>query len=284
MEPRSCAGRERSQRCLWVSGSSQLWSARHRERFLARCLARQVRQDKPLRLAVASFREETQNHVQLIQGAALLPPAVWRPAGLVRVASGPTTYLPGTRPRPVAVDEERGVLAPLPNMTFRHDYPPTKLMFLPDRDPAKPDLLVRPRREDSAPVKRARSGRRPTRHAAEEPQDQHTRRQSLLASTDLMRTGAILTLPHARAQATTGEYLRLWRVHSDGVQLERLLTHVSERGQLWHPRHAAPRRSGLCALSCPPREAQRGHRCRSLGVWAVCAGQEQQVHGAADVV
>jgi hypothetical protein len=32
---------------------------------------------------------------------------------------------------------------------------------------------------------------------------------------------------HSLSQATTGEFLRLWRIGEDGVQLERLLNNVS---------------------------------------------------------
>jgi len=42
-----------------------------------------------------------------------------------------------------AVDEEKGQLVCDPALTFRHDYPPTKLMFMPDQEACRPDLLVR---------------------------------------------------------------------------------------------------------------------------------------------
>lgn len=41
-----------------------------------------------------------------------------------------------------AVDDERGVLTSDPNLTFKHDYPPTKLMFIPDKEGSRPDLLA----------------------------------------------------------------------------------------------------------------------------------------------
>ncbi len=41
-----------------------------------------------------------------------------------------------------AVDEEKGQLVSDPSLTFRHDYPPTKLMFMPDQEACRPDLLV----------------------------------------------------------------------------------------------------------------------------------------------
>eukprot|EP00195_Chlamydomonas_chlamydogama_P005387 CAMPEP_0202891988 /NCGR_PEP_ID=MMETSP1392-20130828/1870_1 /ASSEMBLY_ACC=CAM_ASM_000868 /TAXON_ID=225041 /ORGANISM="Chlamydomonas chlamydogama, Strain SAG 11-48b" /LENGTH=330 /DNA_ID=CAMNT_0049575863 /DNA_START=272 /DNA_END=1264 /DNA_ORIENTATION=+ len=88
-----------------------------------------VRKDKRFRLAIGSFREECNNTVEIIQ-----------------------------------LDEDKGSFTCDPALTFRHDYPPTKLMFAPDKEACRPDLL-----------------------------------------------------------ATTGEFLRIWRIHEDGVQLERLL-------------------------------------------------------------
>ncbi len=42
-----------------------------------------------------------------------------------------------------AVDEEAGVFAPdQPGHSFSHPYPPTKLMFVPDPEGSKPDLLA----------------------------------------------------------------------------------------------------------------------------------------------
>jgi hypothetical protein len=41
-----------------------------------------------------------------------------------------------------AVNEERNELVSDPALTFRHDYPPTKLMFIPDKEWQHPDLLV----------------------------------------------------------------------------------------------------------------------------------------------
>jgi hypothetical protein len=42
----------------------------------------------------------------------------------------------------IAVSEERNELVSDPAFTFRHDYPPTKLMFIPDKEWQHPDLLV----------------------------------------------------------------------------------------------------------------------------------------------
>eukprot|EP00197_Chlamydomonas_leiostraca_P006362 CAMPEP_0202866200 /NCGR_PEP_ID=MMETSP1391-20130828/7256_1 /ASSEMBLY_ACC=CAM_ASM_000867 /TAXON_ID=1034604 /ORGANISM="Chlamydomonas leiostraca, Strain SAG 11-49" /LENGTH=320 /DNA_ID=CAMNT_0049546125 /DNA_START=207 /DNA_END=1169 /DNA_ORIENTATION=- len=88
-----------------------------------------VRKDKRFRLGVASFREESSNFVELIH-----------------------------------LDEGQGKLVSSPHLTFRHDYPPTKLMFIPDKEGSRPDLM-----------------------------------------------------------ATSAEFLRVWRVHDDGVAMERLL-------------------------------------------------------------
>ena len=51
--------------------------------------------------------------------------------------------LSNMRPSPVhAVDDETGSFVCDPALTFRHDYPPTKLMFVPDPDGTRPDLLA----------------------------------------------------------------------------------------------------------------------------------------------
>ncbi|MEW5305767.1 MAG: hypothetical protein WDW38_000241 [Sanguina aurantia] len=88
-----------------------------------------VRPDKRFRLGVCSFREEANNSVEIIQ-----------------------------------LDEERGEFVSDPNLSFHHDYPATKLVFVPDKEGCRPDLL-----------------------------------------------------------ATTGEFLRIWRIGEDGVTLEQLL-------------------------------------------------------------
>eukprot|EP00955_Chlamydomonas_euryale_P016581 177381-Chlamydomonas_euryale.AAC.8 len=73
-------------------------------------------------------------------------------------------------PHRCVVDEERGQFSANPALKFKHDYPPTKLMFMPDKEGSQPDLL-----------------------------------------------------------ASTGEYLRIWRVHDDNVRLELLLNNVRKR-------------------------------------------------------
>lgn len=50
---------------------------------------------------------------------------------------------PKCTPYPLlAVDKERGAFAGAPALTFQHPYPPTRLQFVPDTDPATPDLLA----------------------------------------------------------------------------------------------------------------------------------------------
>lgn len=66
-----------------------------------------VRKDKRFRLGLASFREEASNYVEIIQ-----------------------------------LDEERGQFVTDTSLTFRHDYPPTKLAFIPDKEGTRPDLLA----------------------------------------------------------------------------------------------------------------------------------------------
>ena len=66
-----------------------------------------------------------------------------------------------------AVDDETGKFSSDPKLTFQHPYPPTKIMFIPDKENSRPDLL-----------------------------------------------------------ATTGDFLRIWQVSDDGVQLHKLLNNV----------------------------------------------------------
>ncbi|CAI5467749.1 unnamed protein product [Closterium sp. Yama58-4] len=66
-----------------------------------------VRPDKNFRLAVGSFIEDYRNKVEIVQ-----------------------------------LDDNTGELRSDPRLTFDHPYPPTKLMFVPGRDIARPDLLA----------------------------------------------------------------------------------------------------------------------------------------------
>jgi len=66
-----------------------------------------VRPDMKFRLAVGSFREDTNNKVQIIQ-----------------------------------LDDEHGQFMSRPELTFSHAYPPTKIMFVPDKDGTRRDLLA----------------------------------------------------------------------------------------------------------------------------------------------
>eukprot|EP00232_Nephroselmis_pyriformis_P011486 CAMPEP_0182885444 /NCGR_PEP_ID=MMETSP0034_2-20130328/19604_1 /TAXON_ID=156128 /ORGANISM="Nephroselmis pyriformis, Strain CCMP717" /LENGTH=336 /DNA_ID=CAMNT_0025018711 /DNA_START=13 /DNA_END=1023 /DNA_ORIENTATION=+ len=88
-----------------------------------------VRRDQRFRLALGSFVEEYNNKVEI-----------------------------------VTLDEETGTFKSDPKYTFAHPYPTTKIMFCPDKECQKPDLL-----------------------------------------------------------ATTGDYLRIWHITEDGVQLKSLL-------------------------------------------------------------
>ena len=88
-----------------------------------------VRRAKQVRLAIGSFVEEYNNRVDI-----------------------------------VTLDEESGNFVADPKLSFSHPYPTTKLMFVPDKECNRPDLL-----------------------------------------------------------ATTGDYLRIWEVKEDGVELKSLL-------------------------------------------------------------
>ncbi|KAF8059136.1 LWD1 [Scenedesmus sp. PABB004] len=66
-----------------------------------------VRADRKYCLAVGSFKQDTQNQVEIIQ-----------------------------------LDEENSRLVCNPALTFQHAYPPTKIMFVPDRPGVLPDLLA----------------------------------------------------------------------------------------------------------------------------------------------
>ncbi|KAK9832065.1 hypothetical protein WJX81_003548 [Elliptochloris bilobata] len=87
------------------------------------------RRDKKFRLAVGSFIEEYENYVEII-----------------------------------TLDDEAGTFSSDPKFTFQHPHAATKVMFIPDKDCTRPDLL-----------------------------------------------------------ATTGDFLRIWHVGKDGVQLQKLL-------------------------------------------------------------
>ena len=40
------------------------------------------------------------------------------------------------------MDDETGTFSSDPELTFAHPYPPTKLMFIPDKEGSRPDLLA----------------------------------------------------------------------------------------------------------------------------------------------
>ncbi|KAH7421379.1 hypothetical protein KP509_13G054400 [Ceratopteris richardii] len=66
-----------------------------------------VRKDKRFRLGIGSFLEDYKNKVQIVQ-----------------------------------LDEETGYFISKPEFSFEHLYPPTKIMFVPDKECQMPDLLA----------------------------------------------------------------------------------------------------------------------------------------------
>lgn len=62
---------------------------------------------RKFRLGVGSFKEELDNHVEII-----------------------------------TLDDDTGTFSSDPALTFAHPYPPTKLMFIPDKEGSRPDLLA----------------------------------------------------------------------------------------------------------------------------------------------
>ncbi|KAK9803873.1 hypothetical protein WJX72_001200 [[Myrmecia] bisecta] len=65
------------------------------------------RRDQKFRLAVGSFLEDYNNKVEII-----------------------------------TLDDENGTFSSDPNLTFQHPYPATKIMFIPDKECTRPDLLA----------------------------------------------------------------------------------------------------------------------------------------------
>ena len=47
-----------------------------------------------------------------------------------------------TRALGAAVDDETGTFSSDPELAFAHPYPPTKLMFIPDKEGSRPDLMA----------------------------------------------------------------------------------------------------------------------------------------------
>eukprot|EP00250_Pteridium_aquilinum_P003193 c13513_g1_i1 orf=193-1215(-) len=66
-----------------------------------------VRKDKRFRLGIGSFLEDRNNKVDIVQ-----------------------------------LDERTGAFKSDPKLSFEHPYPPTKIMFIPDKECQKPDLLA----------------------------------------------------------------------------------------------------------------------------------------------
>ncbi|CAL0332933.1 unnamed protein product [Lupinus luteus] len=66
-----------------------------------------IRRDKKYRLAISSLLEQYSNRVQIVQ-----------------------------------LDDSTGDIRSDPNLSFEHPYPPTKAIFIPDKECTKPDLLA----------------------------------------------------------------------------------------------------------------------------------------------
>ena len=89
----------------------------------------QNRSDSSFRLAVASYLESYKNCVEIITRAC---------SGVFKLC-----LCNSCRDRPSrAVDDETGKFQTDPNLTFDHPYPANKVMFLPDRDSGRADLLA----------------------------------------------------------------------------------------------------------------------------------------------
>jgi WD repeat-containing protein 68 len=88
-----------------------------------------VRRDKKFRIGIGSFIEEYNNHLEIVQ-----------------------------------LNDETGHFFVDPKLTVQHPYPPTKIMFIPDKECQKPDLM-----------------------------------------------------------ATTGDFLRIWQINEDGIEMKSLL-------------------------------------------------------------
>eukprot|EP00887_Chlorella_sp_A99_P008034 scaffold12.g8034.t1 len=79
----------------------------HESPSLVYALGWSARPDRPFRLAVGSFIEDYNNRVEILQ-----------------------------------LDEASGALVSPPKLSFTHPYPPTKIMWVPDKDCSRRDLLA----------------------------------------------------------------------------------------------------------------------------------------------
>jgi WD repeat-containing protein 68 len=104
----------------------------------------QMRPDKPFRLAVGSFIEDYNNRVEILTRTkpcffgmhALCYPLHYRKP----LQAVPKLKCVPSHPWP-AVNQQRGSFVSMPKLTFQHPYPPTKVMFIPDKDGTQVDLL-----------------------------------------------------------------------------------------------------------------------------------------------
>ncbi|GLJ51167.1 hypothetical protein SUGI_1089010 [Cryptomeria japonica] len=118
-----------------------------------------TRKDKKFRLAIGSFLEDYNNRVEIVQ-----------------------------------LDEEMGEIKSDPRLVFDHPYPATKVMFIPDKECQKTDIL-----------------------------------------------------------ATTGDYLRIWQINEDRVELKSLLNN-NKNSEFSAPltsfdwNDAEPRQIGTCSI------------------------------------
>ena len=94
----------------------------------------QNRRDKKFRLAVGSFIEDLDNRVEIITRKLRIcsaVPCIWHSAALV------LDFL-----LPLQVDDETGKFSSDSQLQFQHPYPPTKIMFIPDKECNCPDLVA----------------------------------------------------------------------------------------------------------------------------------------------
>lgn len=90
------------------------------------------------------------------------------------------------------MDDENGKFISDPNLRFLHPYPATKIMFIPDKEGARPDLL-----------------------------------------------------------ASTGDFLRIWQIKEEKVQLLKLLNNVSLSKRISYAKSLQLMQCRFCNLLCP---------------------------------
>lgn len=87
-----------------------------------------------------------------------------------------------------------------PKLTFNHPYPPTKLMFIPDREAQRPDLMATCEYSDACP----------SCDCARVPQD------GVASHAKGLLMGIVLFF-------AAGDFLRVWQIKDEGVELQRVL-------------------------------------------------------------